>query len=126
MEIGRERHRNGLAKRAAAIAARSALRHAPPDLLAQGTPLRPGADPHHARRRLYELFEAADRRLLGAVGAADRVGLHRLRVAERRRQNGAADIDRLAGAALARPPRGGYIVVVGRRGAGIPPPLERA
>src|ERR1700722_922566 len=98
-----ERHRNEPPSRVTGAAASRAIRHAPPELLAQGTPVRPRVDPHHARRRLYELFQAADRRLLGGLGAVDRAGVHRLRLAEHRRQNGAADIDRLAGAALAPP-----------------------
>jgi hypothetical protein len=51
-----KRHRNGLASRANDVAVRRAARLAPPELLDQGNAVRPGADPHHAQPRLYELF----------------------------------------------------------------------
>jgi len=62
---------------------------------------RPGADPDSGRRCLHELFEAADRGLLGSARTHHRHRLRRRRMAECKRQSSAIAPDPDAGAALA-------------------------
>src|SRR5581483_6230728 len=73
-------------------------------ILAERAAVHPGAGADANRRRLYELLQAADLRLLGVAGTADRVGLRGERMAERNRSPGTDATDRNAGAALAGVP----------------------